>query len=284
MSAPIHSLHDTLALLASEFGVSWPNPWWPKGIASYNDCAAAMSWALWGLNTSGNPRFTYVSQLEKVFKGDGVWHAGHAGIQAGDCLVFDWNGDGSPDHTELAVGPVVQGKVTSRGTNSSGGDNMHDHTRSAGLVMGYGRPRYPGTSTATTGSPIEQENEMSAHAIVCEEQGATHFAWIALVSENGELHIVDPNNRPWWDDFAAGYSPALTAEPVSEQVYLTWTTANDKSTPAGQAIDLDVLATKTAAKVIASMPSDKPDLQAIEAALAGLPVNIRKELAAHLGS
>ncbi|GIT80172.1 hypothetical protein LLS1_18410 [Leifsonia sp. LS1] len=157
------SADDMLAAMAAQFETKWPNPWWPKGISAYDDCAACVSFYLFGLNSLGNPFYSYVSQVQTWGRNLGVWHAGSAGVRRGDVLAFDWDGDGDPDHTEIVVSVSSNGSiVTSRGTNSNPGDDMRDRTRSAGYILSYIRPPYPGTTTAGTGTstPISQEDDM----------------------------------------------------------------------------------------------------------------------------
>ncbi len=144
------SLEDMLAAMAGQFQVRWPNPWWPTGNAAYDDCAACVSYFLFGLNSSRNPFYSYVSQLQNYFAGQGRRTWGNKGIQRGDVLAFSWTQDANSfDHTEIALGPVSPaGLITSRGTNSNPGDDMRDRTRSAAYVVSYSRPAYPGTSAA----------------------------------------------------------------------------------------------------------------------------------------
>ncbi len=144
------SLEDMLAAMASTFGTSWPNPWWPTGNSGYDDCAADVSYFLFGLNSARNPFYSYVSQLQNYFAAQGRRTWGNAGIQRGDVLAFSWTKDrNSFDHTEIALGPVSPaGLITSRGTNSNPGDDQRDRTRSASYVVSYSRPAYPGTSAA----------------------------------------------------------------------------------------------------------------------------------------
>jgi hypothetical protein len=137
------SAQEALNLLKSYWGTSWPNPWWPTGVPAYNDCAACMSWCLFGLN-GNQPYYTYVSQIQALWPK----HAGAAGMQPGDVIAFDWQGDGDPDHTEMCVS-IGGGQVTSRGTNSSGGDNLIDRTRSTSQVLSYVRPPYSAATPAT---------------------------------------------------------------------------------------------------------------------------------------
>jgi hypothetical protein len=154
------SLEDTLAVMGAEGGKSWPNPWWPTGISAYDDCAAFVSWALFGLN-GRQPFYTYVSQIQNWGRSLGTWHSRAAGLQRGDVIAFDWDGDGDPDHTEVCVSVSADGlRVTSRGTNANPGDDVRDRTRSTAYVLSYIRPAYPATASASTGAgtPIQEDD------------------------------------------------------------------------------------------------------------------------------
>lgn len=175
------SLEETLALMARYGGTRWPNPWWPSGNSNYDDCAAAVSWALFGLNSYNNPFYSYVSQIQNYFSGLGRRTWGRSGIQRGDVLAFSWTQDpNSFDHTEIALGPVSpSGLITSRGTNSNPGDDMRDRTRSASYVVSFSRPDYAGgSSSASDGNatliPAEtpiQEDDMALYTRIGSGQG-----------------------------------------------------------------------------------------------------------------
>lgn len=142
------SMEDMLAAMGAPgvWGRTWPNPWWPNGTSAYDDCAACVSFYLFGLSPTGSPYFTYVSQIQNWGRQAGVYHDGSAGVQRGDVLGFDWNGDGDYDHTEIVVAVSPGGSVvTSRGTNSNPGDDMRDRTRSARYILSYIRPPYQGS-------------------------------------------------------------------------------------------------------------------------------------------
>ena len=152
----LYTLEETIARLAAQQGVRWPNPWWPTGNASYDDCAAAMSWALFDLRPSGWPWETYVSgviERSGLEKRTDVW-----GIRRGDVLGFLWPGSGQNyDHTEMALGsPNDRGQVLTIGTNAGPGDNMAVRVRSISNVVAYARPGYVSTAGGG-GTPIEEE-------------------------------------------------------------------------------------------------------------------------------
>lgn len=197
------SVDEMLAAMAGQFGKKWPNPWWPKGISAYDDCAACVSYFLFGLNSLGNPFYSYVSQIQAWGKQRGVWHAGHVGLQRGDVVAFDWEGDGDPDHTEIVVTVSSGGSiVTSRGTNSNPGDDMRDRTRSAGYVLSYIRPPYPGTTTVSNGASIPIERTDDDEMISPEAQTFIRQTVQAAVAplmddENNEKDATRREGRLW---------------------------------------------------------------------------------------
>ena len=93
-------------------------------------------------------------------KSHGQWVKG--GYKRGDLLLYDWNGDGKPEHIGLCVS-VSSGKVTaiegntSTGSNSDGGEVMQ-RTRSISSVLGAVRPLYGSTSSTGGTSMIEMKN------------------------------------------------------------------------------------------------------------------------------
>lgn len=242
------SLEDMLAAMAAQFGVRWPNPWWPTGNAAYDDCAAAVSFYLFGLNSSGNPRYSYVSQLQNYFDGLGRRSWGHAGIQRGDVLAFSWTKDpNSFDHTEIALGPVSPaGLITSRGTNSNPGDDMADRTRSASYVVSYSRPAYPGTTSASLGGkkitdPAAAEEEGEGMKIISVPNGT--------VAQVGELFGMKYTSPSGGQGFSIG---------VNSKIYGTVSglTEDEVTTAVNEATARRVqLISEVTASVVRSIPA-----------------------------
>lgn len=164
MPSTQRSREGTLNLMAQYGGWSWPNPWWPQADNRSEDCAACVSWALFGLSGGGGPYFTLVSQIQNHFAAQNRREWGNAHIQRGDVLAFSWTKDrDSFDHTEIALGPVSgNGLITSRGTNSNPGDDLRDRTRSASFVVSYSHPDYSGSGVSPAAL---QEDDMKLTAI-----------------------------------------------------------------------------------------------------------------------
>ena len=79
------SPEEVLNAMARSWGTTWPNPWWPSGNSGYDDCVACVSYYLFGLNSFGNPYYTYVSQIQNWGRDRGVWHAGSDGGDPATC-------------------------------------------------------------------------------------------------------------------------------------------------------------------------------------------------------
>lgn len=91
-------------------------------------------------------RFAYVPYHMNWFKQQGIWHAGAGGIRRGDVIVFEWNRDATPDHIGYVEFVDAGGIHTIEG-NTGSPEGVRRVVRQAGVVMGYGRPRYDGAVT-----------------------------------------------------------------------------------------------------------------------------------------
>jgi len=242
---------EMLAAMAAAFGTRWPNPWWAKGNSAYDDCAACVSYYLFGLNSLGNPFYTYVSQIQNWGRDRGLWHPGHAGLRRGDVLAFDWDGDGDPDHTEIVVSVSSGGSiVTSRGTNSNPGDDMRDRTRSAGYVLSYIRPPYPGTSAATDGdaTPIT-EPEKPARSPFWKEDDMPYI----LSSGAGQTFITDghPIGFDSSDEVMTTSASGVPTVAVSKRMH------NAILTELGRKVGLPIIVNVTGDKTIYTLTGDR---------------------------
>lgn len=148
MSNTINTLADTIAAGEAQMGVSWPNPWWPSGNPDYSDCAAFVSWLLFGLDANGEPQQTLVSG---VIERSGLeFHSGANGILAGDVIGFLWPADigDNYSHTELAITDADgNGNFQTIGTNSTP-DCIAIRNRNSSYVVAYARPSYVGGPAA----------------------------------------------------------------------------------------------------------------------------------------
>jgi hypothetical protein len=146
MSNPIRTLADTIGWEHARLGKSrlTANDW--AAGPDIDDCALFQSVAVFGAQRAWN-----VDAFKSL--DGGTYHAGKAGLNRGDVVLFDWDGNGVGNHTELALSaPDGAGNFTTIGAN--GGDTIAvaERTRN-GYVLGYFRPHYiaaPATSSSTT--------------------------------------------------------------------------------------------------------------------------------------
>lgn len=82
------------------------------------------------------------------FKKHKAWFPVEKAVQ-GDVAFFDWDHDGSQDHTGLVVAIDLKKKMiktiegNTSDTNHSNGGVVKETWRSFGVIMGVGRPAYP---------------------------------------------------------------------------------------------------------------------------------------------
>lgn len=176
----LQSREATISKMLTQSGVSWPNPWWPNGRSSYDDCAAAVSWALFGLN-DGQPFQTYVSGV--IERAGLTKYNGSYGLQRGDVVGFLWGGDNNYDHTELALSEAdSRGNFQTIGTNAAPSDAMAIRARNTRYVVAYARPAYL-ASTAGDGGDV-----------LIQPTGAPMFNLIA-VPDAGLIYIQGIDGR-----------------------------------------------------------------------------------------
>lgn len=211
----VASLEGTIARAGAQLGAWWPNPWWPTGNSSYNDCAAFVSWCLWGLNG----RQPYQTIVSGVIERSGLeFHAGAAGIRRGDVAGFRWTLADNYDHTELVLSsPSALGMIQTIGANGGGSDKVAIHTRSTGYVHNYARPAYQGTVTAggTTGVIVNQGTETDMYCIGLDQGKSTAVSFsvgIGILQRHSQerqqelaaAQAQQPGGCYWYgdDDFA----------------------------------------------------------------------------------
>jgi hypothetical protein len=127
------------------FGVWYGNQ---VGSSAYDGAAWCDMFLAYCANRTGNltavGMFAYTPSHVNWFKNRGRWHAGKAGIRAGDIVFFDWDG-GVVDHVGI-VEKVLSGGVLQ--TIEGNTENMCRRRNRAGSIEGYGRPAYTGTAPA----------------------------------------------------------------------------------------------------------------------------------------
>jgi len=146
--APTRTLEETIAWEVAHLGQHRPEGEWSAG-ANVNDCALFQSDAL------GHRLAIWNVDGFKTATG-GTYHRGKAGLRRGDVVLFDWNGDGGGNHTEMATtAPDAAGNFQTIGANSSArADHGVAYNIRNGYVLGYFRPAYK-TPAATAAKPTK---------------------------------------------------------------------------------------------------------------------------------
>lgn len=111
------------------------------------NCATTPWCAAWAMNmlndhgvldTSSCSNVNYCPTIKNWAKDQGIYKANGSGYvpQAGDAILFDWNGDGTAQHIGI-VQKVENGKVYTIEGNSSDSVKKNSYSLSSGSVMGY---------------------------------------------------------------------------------------------------------------------------------------------------
>ncbi|MEY9944877.1 CHAP domain-containing protein [Kitasatospora sp. GAS1066B] len=94
--------------------------------------------------------YAYTPSHAQRFADAGQWHAGAGGIQRGDVVFFSWSGGTTIDTIEH-VGLVTEADgATVYTVEANTGDIVARRVRTAGVIVGYGRPQY---TSATPAAP-----------------------------------------------------------------------------------------------------------------------------------
>lgn len=119
------------------------------GMDGYSWCDIFVSWCAFKAGLADSiGKFAYTPSHVNYFKEQKRWHAGTAGIQAGDIVFFNFDSDVGPEHVGIAIGPIKNGLIptiegntspTSAGSQANG-DGVYEKSRAPELILGYGRP------------------------------------------------------------------------------------------------------------------------------------------------
>jgi hypothetical protein len=165
MPAPIRTLDDTIGWEQARLGRSrlTQNDW--AAGAVIDDCALFQSTAVFGQKAAWDV------DAFKTLDG-GTYHPGRAGLQRGDVVLFDWNGNGIADHTEMALSsPDAGGTFQTIGANGSDTISVAYRQRNS-YVLGYFRPAYP--VPASTPAVTRKDAEDMALTIRNPKNGAVY--------------------------------------------------------------------------------------------------------------
>lgn len=152
MPNPIRTLEQTITWEQARLGVSRhdsSNDW--SGGYDVDDCALFQSTAVFGEKAAWNV------DVFMTLSG-GTYYAGKAGMRRGDVVLYNWTGQGAPDHTEMCfTAPDKNGNFETIGANGSDTIAVAYRTRN-GYVQGYFRPAYkPASTTASeTATPLQK--------------------------------------------------------------------------------------------------------------------------------
>lgn len=150
-----------------------PGPWCAMGVSRITADAGDVSLVAFSTGRG----FAYCPAGIAGFRARGEWHAGVAGIRAGDVIFFDWEGDGVADHVGLVE--YVDGNGIH--TIECNSDNRCERRLRNDNITGYGRPAYAGatpTPQPPTGGGLfvhlseAEEREILAAARVVNKQVA----------------------------------------------------------------------------------------------------------------
>jgi len=149
--------------------------------AVIDDCARFCSHVLFG----GNPGpISWVDTFKTA--GDGSYHRGKAGLQPGDVVLFDWEGNGVGNHVEFCLtSPSSTGAFTTVGANGSDTVAVKVRNRN-GYVLGYFRPAW-GSASPTPGQPQPGTDK----------EGTTVTANM-YKRPDGTVNLIDPNGVQDW--------------------------------------------------------------------------------------
>lgn len=92
------------------------------------------------LNTCSNT--AYCPTILKWSKSNGSFTSSPNGVQPGDLVLFDWDGDKNPDHVGLFKGKNSDGSIATIEGNTSGaagGSCVENKNRAQGTILGYVR-------------------------------------------------------------------------------------------------------------------------------------------------
>jgi peptidoglycan hydrolase-like protein with peptidoglycan-binding domain len=110
------------------------------GRGSESWCNDFVSWVY--THAGDNINYAYVPYYLDHLIQTGKWK-GQSNPQPGDTVLFDWNGDGTPDHIGIVKSVNGDGTIqTIEGNSAVNGQNegVWEHTRSMGTILGFGNP------------------------------------------------------------------------------------------------------------------------------------------------
>lgn len=131
-------------LAKAQVGQVGGQPYWSwYGFSSRVEwCACFVSWCM---NRTGHSEVRYASCASggvPYFTSNGQWASGgYTDLVAGDVIFFDWNGNGSAQHTGLVIGTDGTYVYTVEG-NSGDAVKIKQYSINSSVILGYGLMNY----------------------------------------------------------------------------------------------------------------------------------------------
>jgi hypothetical protein len=156
-------------------------------------CAEFVSWCFaeagMPLAITTPKGFAYCPFAVTWFKQHNAWFHRDEPALPGDCVLYDWNGDGLADHTGIVVSAgitsitAIEGN-TSPSNNTNGGSVML-RNRDYSLILGYGRPAYGAA--------------MNAQVDACKVPGRPGQHWV--VTTDGGVRALPAGAAPFYGSY-----------------------------------------------------------------------------------
>ncbi|WP_197085211.1 peptidoglycan-binding protein [Saccharothrix sp. ST-888] len=160
-------------------------PWCDMGITYW----ARESGEFDAVCPDGGEDYAYTVAHAAAFRDAGQWTYGVSGIQAGDVVFFDWDGGSSIsgiDHVGLVTGTSGDYVLTIEANTS---DSCARRVRSAGTIVGYGRPPYSSDSASTASGPAWMGEYLRVQSPMLHDD--TVRAWQQRMRDRGWSITVD---------------------------------------------------------------------------------------------
>jgi hypothetical protein len=176
-----------LAYSESLIGISRQSPgcpWTP--FPTVDDCSYFQSHVLFG----GKPGpIGWCDNWKEVATNLGTYHRGATGIEPGDVLLFDWDGNGVANHVGQATSVLSGGVVRTREANTSAGIAVRNTSRAKKWILGYFRPAW---ATAHLAHPASSVSTGKSSAVIAQH----------IIRSENDMYVI--KNTSTGDEFTVG--------------------------------------------------------------------------------
>lgn len=229
-----------LQLAAAEIGYNrWNDPlngtkygrWYAKqtGNSYYGTngvpyCAMFVSYilAMGGIKVAGFPG-SYCPSILSAARKAGIVISNKKNAKPGDIVLFDWEGNGNPDHVGFiekncgSYAQTIEGNTSSGSSGSqSNGGGVYRRTRSWGTIIAIIRPSYSGSSSSSSGSSSSHEwDEVEVDGYVGKKSNTSWQIQLGCKIVDGVISDQDPVNKEYLPNITA---ITWTADGGSDQV------------------------------------------------------------------